>query len=35
MVLRDHATKVSIQLLNVNAHKIAIINSELESKHMG
>jgi hypothetical protein len=24
----------SHQLLNVNAHKIAIINSELESKHM-
>jgi hypothetical protein len=24
MVLRDHATKVSIQLLNVNAHKITI-----------
>jgi hypothetical protein len=29
MVLRDRATEVSIQLLNVNAHKITKINSEV------
>jgi hypothetical protein len=28
LVLKDHATRVSIQLLKVNAHKIAVICSK-------
>jgi hypothetical protein len=28
LVLKDHASRVSIQLLNLNAHKIAMISSE-------
>jgi hypothetical protein len=31
----DHAIRVSLQLLNVNAHKIARSNFKSLKKHMG
>jgi hypothetical protein len=35
MVLKDHATRVSIQLLDVNAHAITISNFRSAKKHIG
>jgi hypothetical protein len=34
MVLKDHATRVSLQLLNVNAHKIAISKFRSLKEHI-
>jgi hypothetical protein len=35
LVLKDHATRVSIQLLNVNAHTMTISKFRSLKKHMG